>query len=241
MKSWPRIALYGGTFDPVHVGHLAVAENILKLFALDEVLFIPAHVAPHKRERAVSPALQRYAMLVLATQTESRFRISTIELDAPEEPYTVNTLTRLRGIFAHQARLFFVMGADSWREVATWRDWERVLGLTDHIVVTRPGHELASTHLTDEIRKRIVDVRGASREAVARSLEERCDSTKIYLTDAVALDVSATTIRRTVAFDRDFEKGGWPALVPPPVADYIEKYGLYRNTHETDDREKAAD
>ena len=88
------MALYGGTFDPVHVGHTALARRLLELFALDEVLFIPAHVAPHKRGREVSPALHRYAMLALATQGEERFRVSTVELDEPESPYTVGTLAR---------------------------------------------------------------------------------------------------------------------------------------------------
>src|SRR4028119_1977450 len=91
-----RIALYGGTFDPVHNAHLAVACELLKLFALDEVLFIPAHVAPHKR-RSVPPASpwHRYAMLALATQSEARFCVSTVELDEPERPYTVDTIARL--------------------------------------------------------------------------------------------------------------------------------------------------
>jgi nicotinate-nucleotide adenylyltransferase len=235
MKPLKRIALYGGTFDPVHVGHLAIAEKILTLFALDEVLFIPAHVAPHKRERAISPPLQRYAMLALATQNESRFRVSTIELDAPEKPYTVDTLARLREMFGHQARLFFVMGADSWMEITTWREWERVLGLTDHIVVTRPGHELSVEHLNDEIGARIVNVRGVSREEIEKALDAQREHTKIYLTDAVMLDVSATTIRCAVAASKEVIDEDLRALVPPSVADYIKKYGLYRNAHETDD------
>src|SRR5205085_4097269 len=118
-----RIALYGGTFDPVHIGHMAVARSLLSLFALDEVLFIPAYVAPHKRERRVSPALDRYAMLALATQGEARFRVSAVEMEAPERPYTVNTLSRFCERVGLEARLFFVMGADSWEEVTTWREW----------------------------------------------------------------------------------------------------------------------
>src|SRR5437588_11232196 len=158
-----RIALYGGTFDPVHVGHMAVARSLLALFALDEVLFIPAYVAPHKRERRVSPALDRYAMLALATQGEERFRVSTIEMEAPERPYTVNTLSSFCESLGRDARLFFVMGADSWEEIATWREWERVLALTDHLVVTRPGYELSTAHVTQQVRGRVVDVRGQTR------------------------------------------------------------------------------
>ena len=88
-----RIGLYGGTFDPVHLAHLEVARRLLELFALDEVLFIPACVAPHKRRTSVTPALHRYAMLALATQDDERLRVSTIELDAPEKPYTVDRVT----------------------------------------------------------------------------------------------------------------------------------------------------
>ncbi|HWW74146.1 MAG TPA: nicotinate-nucleotide adenylyltransferase [Pyrinomonadaceae bacterium] len=231
MKRRRRIALYGGTFDPVHVGHTAVARSLLLLFGLDEVLFIPAFIAPHKRERKVSPALDRYAMLALATQGEERFRVSTVEMQAPERPYTVNTLTSFRETLGATARLFFVMGADSWEEITTWREWEKVLTLTDQLVVTRPGYELSTEHVTDEIRRRVVDVRGATRERVERELEDEERGGRIYLTDAVNVDAAATDIRAVVA------RGDWKqlgALVAPPVAEYIRKYGLYRDTDGTE-------
>src|SRR5919112_5741235 len=124
MSARKRIALYGGTFDPVHNGHMSVARALLQLFALDELVFIPAHVAPHKREQFVSPGLMRYAMLALATQSEARLRVSTFELDAPERPYTVETLARMKEKYGSESRLFFVMGADSWTDIRTWREWE---------------------------------------------------------------------------------------------------------------------
>ncbi|HEX8708331.1 MAG TPA: nicotinate-nucleotide adenylyltransferase [Pyrinomonadaceae bacterium] len=221
-----RIALYGGTFDPVHVGHIRVAHDLSKLFALDEVLLIPAHVAPHKRVTKVTPALHRYAMLALATQQEAALRVSTVELDAPEKPYTVETLSRMQESLGRDARLFFVMGADSWMEITTWREWERLLGLTHQIVVTRPGYELSTAHVTPAIRQRIIDLRDAdSRETGAHMVEEG-EAARIYVTDAVNLDVSATEIRRAVREGRD---AGWTRLVPPPVADYIKKYRLYRD------------
>ncbi|MGH9903457.1 MAG: nicotinate-nucleotide adenylyltransferase, partial [Pyrinomonadaceae bacterium] len=170
MEPPKRIALYGGTFDPVHAGHMAVARNVSELFALDEVLFVPAHVAPHKRSAVVSSPFHRHAMLALATQHEARFKVSTLEIDAPERPYTVDTLSRFRETLGGAARLFFVMGADSWEEITTWRDWERVLSLTDHIVVTRPGYELSASHVTPAVRARIVDLRGAPRGRVAEEL-----------------------------------------------------------------------
>lgn len=194
-----------------------MAEGLSKLFALDEVLFIPAHVAPHKREAAVSPALHRYAMLALATQPREDFRVSTVELDKPERPYTWETLSHMRGALGSGAAVFFVMGADSWADITTWREWERVLSLSNHIVVTRPGYELGTAHVTPAVRERVVDLRGG-----AGGIDDGGE--KIYVTDAVQLDISATEVRRAV---REGREGDWEKLVPPPVADYIRKYGLY--------------
>lgn len=225
-----RIALYGGTFDPVHVGHTAVARSLLLLFGLDEVLFVPAFVAPHKRDRRVTPALDRYAMLALATQGEERFRVSTVEVAAPERPYTVETLASFRAGLGDAARLFFVMGADSWEEITTWREWERVLALADHLVVTRPGYELSTGHVTPEVRGRVVDVRGATREQVEGELGAG-RVPRVYLTDAANVDAAATDVRGVVG------RGEWVALgalVAPPVAEYIRKYGLYRETDGTE-------
>jgi nicotinate-nucleotide adenylyltransferase len=230
MSSRRRIVLYGGTFDPVHVGHTAVARSLLLLFSLDEVLFIPAFVAPHKRERRVSPALDRYAMIALATQGEERFRVSTVEMAAPERPYTVDTLTSFCEAMGDSARLFFVMGADSWEEITTWREWERVLTLTDHIIVTRPGYELSTGHVTQAVRERVVDLRGATREQVEKVLGNERE-TRVYLTDAANVDAAATDIRAVVG------RGAWGelgVLVAPPVAEYIRKYGLYRETDGTE-------
>ncbi|MDT7781111.1 MAG: nicotinate-nucleotide adenylyltransferase [Acidobacteriota bacterium] len=225
-----RIALYGGTFDPVHVGHTTVARSLLLLFTLDEVLFIPAFIAPHKRERRVSPALDRYVMLALATQGEQRFRVSTVEMAAPERPYTVNTLASFGETTGDSARLFFIMGADSWEEITTWREWERVLTLTDQLVVTRPGYELSTAHVTHAIRERIVDVRGATREQVEKELN-RGEGTRIYLTDAANIDAAATDVRAVVGRGAFGELG---AHVAPSVAEYIRKYGLYRETDGTE-------
>jgi nicotinate-nucleotide adenylyltransferase len=219
-----RIALYGGTFDPVHTGHIAVAHGLSKLFTLDRVLFIPAYVAPHKRVMNVTPALHRYAMLALATQAEDCFRISTVELDAPERPYTVETLAQMQETSGHEAQIFFIMGADSWMEIATWREWERVLTLSNHIVVARPGYELSAEHVTPAIRERIVDLRGQSREQTSREIDESSGA-KIYVTDAVNMDVSATMIRQAVNEGRSAD---WLKIVQPSVADYIRKYGLYK-------------
>ncbi|HKR02366.1 MAG TPA: nicotinate-nucleotide adenylyltransferase [Pyrinomonadaceae bacterium] len=219
-----RIGLYGGTFDPVHAGHINVAQGLSKVFALDEVIFIPAYVAPHKRVKDVTPALHRYAMLALATQSEAGFRVSTVELDAPERPFTFETLSRMQEALGQDARIFFVMGADSWEDITTWREWERVLELSNHIVVSRPGYDLSAGHVTPAVRERIVDLRGADVEKAALEVLKN-EGRRIYLTDAVNMDVSATEIRQAVSEGRDEE---WLRRVQPPVAEYIRKYGLYR-------------
>jgi nicotinate-nucleotide adenylyltransferase len=203
---------------------MAVAHGLSKIFALDEVLFIPAYVAPHKRKESVSPALHRYAMLALATQNEERFRVSTIELDAPEKPYTFETLQRMQEEWGHEAQLFFVMGADSWTEITTWREWERVLALSNHIVVSRPGYELSREHVTPAVREKIVDLSGMSTERAANEIESG-EGLKIYVTDTVNIDVSATAIRRAA---REGREADWLDLVSLPVAEYIRKYGLYK-------------
>ena len=233
-----RIALYGGSFDPVHLGHMAVARSLSELFALDEVLFIPAHVAPHKRGRRVTPALDRHAMLALATQDEPRFLVSAVELDAPERPYTVETLAHFcEAAGRDRSRLFFVMGADSWEEITTWREWERVLGMASTIVVTRPGHSLETGHVTPTVRERIVDLRGASVRQAAEAAD--AGGAKIFFTDAADVDISSTAIRRVAAGDDAAQVlGEW---VAPAVAEYIRKYGLYREVHGTESDDDAGE
>ncbi|HVF88310.1 MAG TPA: nicotinate-nucleotide adenylyltransferase [Pyrinomonadaceae bacterium] len=226
-----RIALYGGTFDPVHVGHTTVAESLLKLFALDQVLFVPAHIAPHKRGSAVTPALHRYAMLALATQQHEKFIVSAAEINQPQRPYTVDTLSQFRAASGDTARLFFVMGADSWEEITTWREWERVVSMTDQIVVTRPGYEVSAAHVTTEVRRRIVDLRGANNAAVAKALDVGSGTRKVFFTDAARVDVSATAVRR--AARGEGAHADLTTMVASSVANYIRKYRLYEGQYES--------
>jgi len=217
-----RIGIYGGTFDPVHLGHIEVAKRVLQLFELDQVLFVPALHAPHKLVRSVTSALHRYAMLTLATQDDFRQVVSSFELDAPNRRYTVDTIAHFAAEFGVSAELFFIMGADSWSEITTWHDWERLLSMTNHIVVTRPHFELRTDHLPDFVRKRIVDVRGGLK---ASDITGSSGPGTIFLSDAVMVDISATEIRQPTD-DKEL------TLVPPPVAEYIKKYGLYKNSNE---------
>lgn len=218
-----RIALYGGTFDPVHLGHLEIARKVLQLFEIDELFFVPAQVAPHKVARQITPSMHRYAMLTLATQDYERLLVATLELDQPERCYTVDTLAHFKTELAETASMFFIMGADSWSEITTWRDWERLLAITNHIVVTRPGYDLSAEHLPPSLAARIVDLRGAADESVAK-IVNNSEGEKIFVTDAVMIAISATDIRRA-ARTRRYERLG--RLVPLPVANYIRKYRLY--------------
>jgi len=215
-----RAAIYGGTFDPVHNGHMTVARSVAQLFALDQVLFVPAYVPPHKRGAGISPAFHRFAMLALATEDDAGFRISTIELDEPERPYAVDTVASLQSQLGSETRLFFIMGADSWAEIKTWFEWEKLLRTCDQIVVTRPGYELVEAN-----GAAVSDVRGMSEEDVSVLIEHHTER-QAFFTDAAILDVSATAIR---AAARAGDSDALRESVPETVANYIEKYGLYRN------------
>lgn len=214
-----KIAFYGGSFDPPHVGHLTIARRLLQIFALDEFVFIPAFHAPHKRDRKPTSAFDRFAMLVLATNGEPHIKISRMEIELPEKPYTIETLSRLKEELP-DAEIFFVMGADSWQDIRTWREWEKVLTLVNIIVVTRPDYEISFAHVTDKIRARIVDLRKENKHPHA---QRQNAVPQIYITDAVQIDVSASEIRQQVAENSP----QWRENVPPEVAKYIEKYKLY--------------
>ena len=160
-----RIAFYGGSFDPVHCGHLTIARKLTEIFELDEFVFVPAFHAPHKKDKRPTSAFHRFAMLALATKDEPKIEVSKMELDVPHKPYTIETLERLKTEMP-DAQIFFVMGADSWAEITTWREWEKVLTLVNIIVVTRPDYEIAFAHVTDNIRGRIVDLRDSGQWSV---------------------------------------------------------------------------
>jgi nicotinate-nucleotide adenylyltransferase len=227
MNRKKRIALYGGTFDPIHLGHLEVARKISRLFEIDELWFVVAQVAPHKQALAITAPLHRYAMLALATQDDPQLLISTFELEAPDRCYTVDTLAHFKSALNDSADLFFVMGADSWSEITTWRDCDRLLAMANHIVVSRPGYSLGVEHITPALAARIVDLR-VTGPSSALQIGEGGAGERIFITDAVMTDVSATDIRRAVR-ENSRELAG---MVPPSVADYIRKYKLYRDTNE---------
>jgi nicotinate-nucleotide adenylyltransferase len=215
-----RIGVYGGTFDPIHHGHLQVVAAITQAFALDSLLLVPAFVPPHKRTRMISSSWHRYAMLALATADSEMMKLSTIELEAPTRPWTIDTLGRLKEENP-SAQLFFIMGADSFADVTSWREYERLLREYHIIVALRPGYESDGSpgaHLSPQLRAQIVDLRGGRLPD-----EESLMTPHTWLTDYLEVDISASRIREAV-------RQGLPIddFVPPVVARYIEKHGLYR-------------
>ncbi len=211
-----RVAFYGGSFDPPHDGHIEIARVIIEQFSLHEFVFIPAFHAPHKVRLTPTSAYDRYAMLCLITAETGEMSVSKMEIEMPDRPYSIETLTRINSERPGD-EIFFVMGADSWMDITTWREWENVLSISDHIVITRPGYEISVDHVTSQIRNRIIDLRDSSQ------ILEPSDVKNIYLTDCVNLDISATQVRSKI-------RGGdasWKQEVPAEVAIYVEKYQIY--------------
>ncbi len=157
-----RLGVYGGTFDPVHVGHLAVAECLSARFRFDRLLFVPATSPPHKRGRQIAHPCHRVAMLALAAQSRHDWALSTVEIDCEPPHYSVDTIARLDEQYPTAAPLYFVMGADSFEDLPQWRDYLRLIDSCHIIVTARPGHRLDAAHLPSDARSRIVDLRGTA-------------------------------------------------------------------------------
>src|SRR5256712_848707 len=133
-----RIAILGGTFDPIHNGHLAAAESVAETFQVDEVHFVPAFSPPHKEPRGITSPFHRFAMVALATVSFDRFRTSTIEVDVLERRYTVETLDAMKN--AHPGTdLLFIVGTDMYQEIETWKNYRRLFELAHLVIVNRPG------------------------------------------------------------------------------------------------------
>ena len=190
----------GGTFDPIHYGHLVTAEEALWQFDLDEVLFVPTGHPWMKAGRDVSEAEHRYLMTVIATASNPRFSVSRIEVEREGPTYTVETLQELRRKAEDNIELFFVTGADAMLEILLWKDPEEVLSLAHVIAATRPGYDL-----------------GRFGQAAPAS------HPRVSVMQIPALAISSTDIRRRV-------REGEPIryLVPESVHNYIRKAGLYR-------------
>jgi nicotinate-nucleotide adenylyltransferase len=144
-----RIGVMGGTFDPVHHGHLVAASEVAHTFSLDEVIFVPTGEPYQKQTRVVSPAEDRYLMTVIATASNPRFSVSRVDIDRPGPTYTIDTLRDLRANEGPEAEFFFITGADALAEILTWHDADELFTLAHFVGCTRPGHRLTGAGLPD--------------------------------------------------------------------------------------------
>ncbi|MFI6824669.1 nicotinate-nucleotide adenylyltransferase [Micromonospora sp. NPDC050187] len=142
-----RIGIMGGTFDPIHHGHLVAASEVADRFGLDEVVFVPTGQPWQKAEEAVSPAEDRYLMTVVATASNPRFQVSRVDIDRGGPTYTVDTLRDLHAEYGPKVQLYFITGADALARILSWKDLDEIFELAHFIAVTRPGFELSDAHL----------------------------------------------------------------------------------------------
>ncbi len=219
MSRPPRIALFGGTFDPIHAGHLRAARIVGRRLGLDRIFFIPASLPPHKARSDMAPAADRYRMVRLAVTERAGWTASPIEIRAGGTSWSIRTIESMRRRFP-RAKLFFIAGADAFREIKTWREWRKVLQSCVFVVIARPGVDLDGS-----VRGLDGSFAGRIRRLEAgRSLRpEDLEPGRILLLPIAALPVSSTAIRARV------RRGGTlRGVVPPVVAAYILKKGLYR-------------
>ncbi len=142
-----RLGVMGGTFDPIHHGHLVAASEVADFLGLDEVIFVPTGQPWQKGDRKVSPAEDRYLMTVIATASNPRFSVSRVDIDRPGETYTIDTLRDLRAERGSEAEFYFITGADALAMMISWRDAEELFKLAHFVGCTRPGHQLTLTDL----------------------------------------------------------------------------------------------
>ncbi|NYT94803.1 nicotinate-nucleotide adenylyltransferase [Salinispora sp. H7-4] len=142
-----RVGIMGGTFDPIHHGHLVAASEVADRFGLDEVIFVPTGQPWQKEDEPVSPAEDRYLMTVIATASNPRFQVSRVDIDRDGPTYTIDTLRDLRAVYGAKVQLFFITGADALAKILSWKDLDEAFGLAHFIGVTRPGFRLSNAHL----------------------------------------------------------------------------------------------
>lgn len=196
-----RIGIMGGTFDPIHYGHLVTAEQAHYRFSLDKVVFVPSGHPPHKLNKSVSDAHHRESMTVLATKDNPHFEVSSVEVDRPGPSYAVDTVKAFRYTYPSDTELFFITGADAILQMMGWKDSATLMQLCEFIAATRPGYSLAA----DRIHEIFGD-----------------NARRIHFFEVPALAISSTDIRARV-------KAGRPVryLLPDSVVDYMSRAGLY--------------
>lgn len=194
-----KIAVMGGTFNPIHYAHLLSAEQVREGLGFERILFVPAARPPHKIQPDIAAAKHRYQMVKLAIENNPFFEVSRIELDRAGPSYTIQTIKTLRAEYGENTELAWIIGADSLIEYKIWKDFDDVLEQCTLIATTRPNYNLNT--VPTEIRERVVDFR------------------------VTGVDISATEIRQRIQDNVSIRY-----LVPEPVAVYIDKHKLYRET-----------
>jgi nicotinate-nucleotide adenylyltransferase len=223
-----NIGVFGGTFDPIHRGHIALARAALERCELSRILFVPASVPPHRKDLPAAPFLHRYAMVALATANQKALLPSLLE--APEEVagkprpnYTIDTIRRLKQQLNRGDKLFFLIGIDAFLPIAKWHQAEALLRECEFIVASRPGHSLAdvANALPESLRPPLAVIKPFAKQKAQGSLALK--GATLHLLDEVHQPISATTIRQAIAQKKPLGK-----LVDLLVAEYIKKTGLYK-------------
>ena len=212
-----RTGVLGGTFDPIHLGHLAVADQARRALELDDVLLIPSLTPPHRASGPAASPFHRFAMVALAAETDPHLYASDVELQRTGPSYTADTLRRLHALGYTASHLFFLTGADAFAEIATWREYPVVLSLANFVVLSRPG--LAAPTLPARVpdlapRMLLLDPAGPPPAPEA--------GTGVFLLDCRTPAVSSTEVRACAHAGESLA-----GLVPPVVDTYICRHGLY--------------
>lgn len=212
----PRLGIIGGTFDPIHLGHLAAARAAQDALALDRVRFIPSARPPHRTDSPRASGYHRREMVRLAVADTPGWEVSNLELTREGPSYTYDTLTTIAREGLSPLQMFFITGADAFAEISTWRDYPDVLDLANFVVVARPGTTL------DALSARVPDLAARMTTASSSTRPTRPTRPQIILLEAKTPDVSATDIRQRVARGESIA-----GLVPAAVAAYIDRNLLY--------------
>jgi len=225
-----NIGLFGGSFDPIHRGHLALAKAAADRYGLRQVLFVPANLPPHKQKQAITPFIHRYAMVSLGTQDEKSFLPSLLEAPefgthpvAPAANYSIDTVRRLKQTVKKADRIFFLIGIDAFRDIAKWHEARALLAECDFVVASRPGYSLrdVAESLPEDLRPPAAVTRPFHKQPAAGDLV--LPGVTLHLLEGVNQNVAATTIREAAAKGKPLAR--W---LDHRVADYIHKQGLYR-------------
>ncbi len=214
-----RLGIFGGTFNPIHMGHLITAEQVREAFDLDRMLFVPSARPPHKPSPDLIDGVHRLEMARLAVCDHPRFDVSAIEHERSGQSYSVETVEAFREEWGHNSTLFFVLGIDAFLEIGTWREPKRLLGLCDFVINSRPGFPFDQAHPV------ISDILGITPAASAKSIALPHGRT-LWFHTVLSIGISSTLIR-----DRLRRGGSVRYLLPAPVESYILSHHLYSDSN----------